>query len=69
MIKRSLYRKHISEKIQKKANGYGDPKKDYIIIFWSDKNKNLGLLYDISNKKVISISIGNENLTLMEGYA
>lgn len=64
-----IYKKHSSEKFQKKANDYGDPKKDYIIVFWRDKNKNLGLRYDISNKKVISISIGNENLTLMEGCA
>lgn len=64
-----LYSKHQSNKFEKIRNPYGDPQKDYSIIFWNDDSKKLGIRYDIESNKVASIRVGNQNLKLMEGCA
>lgn len=64
-----IYLKHQSKKFKKLENPYGDPKNEYSIIFWNDDNENIGTRYDIESQKIISISVGNQDLVLMEGCA
>lgn len=64
-----IYFKHKSKKFKKLENPYGDPKNEYSIIFWNDDNEKIGTRYDIESQKIISISIGNQDLVLMEGCA
>lgn len=63
-----IYTKHESKLLQKIKNPYGESG-DYALIFWNDASKKVGTRYDVEDKVITSISIGNENLTLMEGCA
>lgn len=64
-----IYLKHKTRKFKKLENPYGDPKNEYPIIFWNDDNEKIGTRYDIEGQKIISISVGNQDLVLMEGCA
>ncbi|WP_338560423.1 hypothetical protein [Acinetobacter sp. KS-LM10] len=63
-----IYAKHESKLLQQIKNPYGESG-DYALILWNDASKKVGTRYDVEDKVITSISIGNENLTLMEGCA
>ena len=64
-----IYKNHPNEKFEKVMNPYGDNKTQYSIFYWDDAKKQKGIRYDIEQKKVTEIYLGNENLELMEGCA
>ncbi|EFF81607.1 hypothetical protein HMP0015_2920 [Acinetobacter haemolyticus ATCC 19194] len=67
--KRIYGEKHKNGVLDKRKNPYGNPEKDYSIIYWNDDNKKLGTRYDIEDGVIMGIKVGDHNLTLMEGCA
>ncbi|MDH0032492.1 MULTISPECIES: hypothetical protein [unclassified Acinetobacter] len=68
-LERKIYEKYNKKDLDKRRNPYGDSKKDYSLIDWSNNTKKLGTRYDIENGYIVGIKVGDNNLTLMEGCA